>query len=77
VFVVNFVAVGFFIPVRVFMARLIFMVSRAEPPEIDMTRSFRRQDVYSKLCDVISPTIVDRESSAVVNFDSADRCAGQ
>eukprot|EP00884_Botryococcus_braunii_P020390 jgi/Botrbrau1/7034/Bobra.0165s0057.1 len=48
-----------------------------EPPEIDMTRSFLRDDVYTKLCDVIPPTIIGRDSSAIVNFDSAGSLSRQ
>lgn len=49
------------------------LVAGVELPEIDMTRSFRRDDVYTKLCGVMPPTIIDRDSSAFVNFESADR----
>jgi hypothetical protein len=47
-----------------------------EPPEVTMDSSFRRvtNDAYTNLCKVMPPTIVERESAAVVNLNYTDRC---
>lgn len=47
----------------------------ADPPDIDMTRSFGQEYVLNELCDVMPPMIVARHSPAFVNFDSTDRYA--